>query len=168
MKSLTIVLVNIRSSWNVGSIMRTCDALGAKLILIGYTPRPVGKTLKMVIKTAIGAEKTVDWQGFQSHQEALTNHPDGYHVGIEIDATSSDMFEALKNPETQTLLQDKDVYLWFGNEITGLTPDILGELNVEWHLPMTGTKESLNVATSVTAAGYVLKFGLPQLATGCE
>ena len=54
---MTIVLWNIRSAWNVGSILRSCDAIGADLILVGYTPIPEGSTLKAVIKTAIGAEK---------------------------------------------------------------------------------------------------------------
>jgi tRNA G18 (ribose-2'-O)-methylase SpoU len=53
---MTFVLENIRSAWNVGAIFRTADALGASIILIGYTAKPVGLALKLVKKTAIGAE----------------------------------------------------------------------------------------------------------------
>lgn len=158
MNNLTIVLVNIRSSWNVGSIMRTCDALGASLILVGYTPRPIGKTLEMVKKTSIGAENTVQWEAYDSFQEVFIDHRDGLHVGIEIDETSSDIFEAFGTGNWDSKIKHEHVYLWFGNEISGLTPDIIQELDVEWHMPMNGIKESLNVATSVTAAGYLFYY----------
>ena len=80
-----IVLVNVRSGWNVGSVMRTCDALGAKLILIGYTPKPGGSSLKLIQKTAIGAEKTVAWQHFSHWNEVLTELATDYlHIAIEL------------------------------------------------------------------------------------
>lgn len=147
----TIVLENIRSAWNVGSIMRTCDALGYKLIFVGYTPRPEGKTLDMVKKTSIGAEKTVEWEYYPHPQEVFAVKQDGDHFGIEIHERSSDIIVYLNNDSI-----DNHAYLWFGNEISGLSDFVESQCKEVLHLPMNGTKESLNVATSVTATGYIL------------
>lgn len=92
---MTIVLWNIRSAWNVGSIIRSCDAVGADVILVGYTPRPEGLTLKAVVKTAIGAEKNVKWQAFEHYQEVLQALPNYQHWGIEINQQSQDILEFL-------------------------------------------------------------------------
>jgi tRNA G18 (ribose-2'-O)-methylase SpoU len=147
----TIVLENIRSAWNVGSIMRTCDALGCNLVFVGYTPRPEGKTLAMVKKTSIGAENTVHWEYYQHPQEVFSVYPDKEHYGIEINNKSRDIIEYSKShlPQSGSLL-------WFGNEISGLSELVEGEVKELLHLPMKGSKESLNVATSVTATGYIL------------
>lgn len=146
------VLNNIRSAWNVGAIMRTCDALGYGLILVGYTPKPIGATLALVKKTSIGAENTVKWEHFEHYQETLDHKKNGVHIGIEISDTSSDIFEYLKqNP----LTKNTDYYLWFGNEISGLEKALVSQLNTELHLSMNGKKESLNVSNSSCAVGYL-------------
>jgi 23S rRNA (guanosine2251-2'-O)-methyltransferase len=146
------VLNNIRSAWNVGAIMRTCDALGYGLILIGYTPKPIGETLPLIKKTAIGAELTVPWQHFDHANNLLHAKPNANHIGIEISNTSQDIFEYLKlNP----VKKNEDYYLWFGNEISGLEPALTKLLHSELHLPMNGKKESLNVANSTCAVGYL-------------
>lgn len=148
----TIVLENIRSAWNVGSIIRSCDAMDFDLILVGYTPRPEGKTLEMVKKTSIGAEKTVNINYFTHSIEVFENYKESSHYGIEISNNSVDLFEYL---ESKILDDNKnDVFLWFGNEIHGLSLETSKNVIKELHLPMSGSKESLNVATSVTAAGY--------------
>ncbi len=181
---MTIVLVNVRSAWNVGSIMRTCDALGASLVLVGYTPKPVGASLKLIQKTAIGAEKTVVWQHFNHWSEVLTKLATNYlHIAIEISSTSQDLFwffqawkqlvkersnlelELQDNPLFQRLSWEKldilktvnldQICLWFGNEIHGLEPSLCRQLDFELHLPMKGIKESLNVANAVCAVGYL-------------
>jgi len=181
---MTIVLVNVRSAWNVGSIMRTCDALGAQLVLVGYTPRPVGTSLKLVQKTAIGAEKTVTWQHFNHWNEVLVELATDYlHIAIEISPTSQDLFwffqvwqklvrstsqfelELQNNLLFNHLSQEKleilkrpklnQICLWFGNEIHGLEPGLCQNLDFELHLPMKGAKESLNVANAVCAVGYL-------------
>lgn len=130
--------------------MRTCDGLGYSLILIGYTPRPEGKTLEMVKKTSIGAEKTVPWEYYEHSQEVLSSKTDSLHIGIEINQRSKNIFEYYSNNQIE------DCYLWFGNEISGLTELVQNSVSHLLHLPMTGSKESLNVATSVTATGYIL------------
>lgn len=147
----TIVLENIRSAWNVGSIMRTCDALGYRLIVVGYTPRPEGKTLPMVKKTSIGAENSVMWEYFSHPQEVFACKNDKPHYGIEINNKSRDIITFCK----QQMLEEGS-YLWFGNEISGLSGLVENQVQELLHLPMKGIKESLNVATSVTATGYIL------------
>jgi 23S rRNA (guanosine2251-2'-O)-methyltransferase len=155
---LTIVLNNIRSGWNVGSVFRTCDALGADVILIGYTPKPVGSTLSVVKKTAIGAEEQVNWQHFNHFQEVLAQFPDALHLGIEISSSSQHLYEYLKSNSQE--IQDKQIFLWFGNEISGLESQLVSCLQAELHLPMKGTKESLNIACTVSAAGYIFQYAL--------
>jgi 23S rRNA (guanosine2251-2'-O)-methyltransferase len=146
------VLNNIRSAWNVGAIMRTCDALGYGLVLVGYTPKPVGSTLALVKKTSIGAENTVNWEHFEHYQQVLDTKKNNIHIGIEISNTSSNIFEYLnQNP----VLANNDYYLWFGNEISGLEKTLVDQLRVELHLPMNGKKESLNVSNSSCAVGYL-------------
>lgn len=146
------VLNNIRSAWNVGAIMRTCDALGYEIVLVGYTPKPTGSTLQLIKKTSIGAENTVKWRHFEHYQEVLNITKDAIHIGIEISDTSSNIFNyLLLNP----IKAGYDYYLWFGNEISGLDSSLLNELNYELHLPMHGSKESLNVSNSSCAVGYL-------------
>ncbi len=178
---MKIVLNNIRSGWNVGAIIRTCDAIGADLILVGYTPQPIGSTLKIIQKTAIGAEKTVSWVHFTCWQEVLENFQNYTQIGIEISKNSQNIFDFLKrskiyttkkkgfNQENQpqfnflakdttkihTIYLDKTL-LWFGNEIHGLESSLCEQLDFELHLPMYGFKESLNVASTVCAVGYLL------------
>ena len=148
---MIIALNNVRSAWNVGSVMRTCDALNADAIFIGYTPLPTGKTLKLVKKTAIGAEDTVKWEHFPTFKQVLEAYPDHKHIAIEISKTSQDIFKFLKESKTDP----KNIILWFGNEISGIEPEILKHMDQELHLPMLGMKESLNVANTVCTVGYL-------------
>ena len=150
------VLVNIRSAWNVGAIMRTADAVGASVILVGYTPKPEGATLALVKKTAIGAENSVTWEHFENYRDVIDRYPMGLknqHLAIDISDTSQDILEYLY------ITKEIDVhkqFLWFGNEISGLEQSIVKELDAELHLPMVGMKESLNVASSVCAVAYLM------------
>jgi 23S rRNA (guanosine2251-2'-O)-methyltransferase len=156
-----VVLNNIRSGWNVGSIFRSCDALGFGLILVGYTSKPVGKNLKIIHKTAIGAEDHVKWEYFSHPQEVFETYKDQTHFSIEISKTSQDLFAYLKQQKEffkQNLDTKKDVFFWFGNEIHGLPLEITEKTKVELHLPMSGTKESLNISSTVCALGYLIRF----------
>jgi 23S rRNA (guanosine2251-2'-O)-methyltransferase len=155
---MTIVLENVRSSWNVGSIFRTCDALGFDLVLIGYTPRPTEKNLKLIHKTALGAENTVKWKSFEHPQEVFTNYKNSVHLAIEISKTSQNLFEFLKTDYHKLLTNQKNIMLWFGNEIHGLNSETLNQVNSVLHLDMQGQKESLNVASCVCSVGYLFNF----------
>lgn len=161
---MTVVLENVRSSWNVGSIFRTCDALGFDLILVGYTSKPLEKNLRLIHKTALGAENTVKWQHFEHSQEVFVNFADYLHLAIEISPRSQSLFSFLKEIKNKDLsdskkfVVNKKTLLWFGNEIHGLSPQTLKQSNFELHLNMIGQKESLNIATCVSAVGYIFRF----------
>jgi tRNA G18 (ribose-2'-O)-methylase SpoU len=158
---MKIVLDNIRSAWNVGAIIRTADAVNAEVILIGYTPKPVGNTLKLIKKTAIGAENNVKWYHFNTWSEVLANFSDGLHLGIEIDEKSVLIYDFLKerslqtNQKSKNLELQKEVFIWFGNEIHGLSKETMENLDKTLHLPMLGQKESLNVASTVCTVSYL-------------
>jgi len=178
---MTFVLCNIRSAWNVGSALRTADCLGAKVILVGYTPRPVGANLKLIAKTAIGAEAFVVWEEFENSQQVFSKYHDQIHLAAEISDQSSNIFDFINqstlstqsnpspnsNPNSksnfaiwQQIKVENQVLIWFGNEIHGVEPEVLTRADRVLHLPMWGQKESLNVASSLAAFGYLLKFGI--------
>lgn len=149
-KEGTIILLhNIRSAHNVGSILRTADAAGVtKVYISGYTPRPVdrfGRAQKDIAKTALGAEKSVPWEYAQTPQAVITRlKKEGWTVvGVEQDARSRDY---------RKTLPAKCAFV-FGNEVRGLSPALRDACDTLVEIPMRGKKESLNV--SVTA-GVVL------------
>jgi 23S rRNA (guanosine2251-2'-O)-methyltransferase len=150
---MTFVLENIRSAWNVGSIFRTCDALGWDIILVGYTPQPVEANMKQIAKTAIGAEKTVNWQHFDHSQEIFDKFYNSKHLAIEISDKSININEYLRNNKI-----DQNTLLWLGNEIHGVSELVREQADQELHLTMKGLKESLNVASAACAIGYLLEF----------
>jgi 23S rRNA (guanosine2251-2'-O)-methyltransferase len=157
-----LVLDNIRSAWNVGALMRTCDGVGSKLILIGYTPKPIGNTLKLISKTSIGAENTVDWKHFETDRQFLNEYPksqENIHLGIEISEKSTLLYELIKNSDQIDKIKiAKNIFLWLGNEIHGLNPNLIGDLDGFYHLPMKGKKESLNVSSTGAIVLYFFDF----------
>jgi 23S rRNA (guanosine2251-2'-O)-methyltransferase len=152
---MKIILNNIRSAWNVGSIMRTCDGIGAELILVGYTPKPIGDSLNLIKKTSIGSENSVPWVAFEHWQEVFIEYNGLKHIAVEISNQSIDIIDFLNttkiNPDDLN-----NLCLWFGNEISGLDSDLVKNCQVEVNLPMRGIKESLNISNSVTAIVYII------------
>ena len=160
---MIFVLNNIRSAWNVGSAFRTADCLGASIILVGYTPRPVGANVKLINKTAIGAENYVKWQDFELANEVFEKFDNCVHLAAEITDKSEDIFDFINNSADSILnkIRQKDeVLIWFGNEISGVELGVLSRCHKTLHLPMSGQKESLNIASSLAAFGYLIKFGM--------
>lgn len=155
---MTIILENIRSAWNVGSIFRSCDALGFDLILVGYTPYPNDANLKLISKTAIGAEKTVNWQHFDHSQDVFHKYEDNIHIAIEISDHSQCIYGYLKNLKANSISQ-KDLFIWFGNEIHGVSQTTIANCKNTLYLPMHGSKESLNVSSCMCTVGYLFNFG---------
>ena len=153
---MRFALYNIRSAWNVGAIMRTCDALGAQLILVGYTAKPQGRPLPLIAKTAIGAEATVPWESFDTPHQVLHAYPHACHLGVEIARGSTDAFAYFSSPAYQKTAGE--TILWLGNEISGLEPALLELLTATIHLPMLGRKESLNVASTACTVGYLCHY----------
>jgi 23S rRNA (guanosine2251-2'-O)-methyltransferase len=144
--SLLIVLDNLRSMFNVGSIFRTCDAyLVEKIILCGITPQPPHREIH---KTALGATETVQWTYFKEVKEAIAELKGlGYQIiGIEQTDKSIDLNDI-------NIEKDRKYALIFGNEIDGISESIVPYLDQCIDLPQYGTKHSLNVSV---AAGIVI------------
>ena len=143
-----ILLENVRSTLNVGGIFRIADAVGAeKVLLVGYTPAPtdrMGRENTKLAKTALGAEKTVHWKQYKTAEEARTDHPNHTPVVVEQTPTAIPYTEhATKNP----------LYI-FGNETDGIQQQTLQTVKTHIHLPMHGTKESLNITTCAAVILY--------------
>ncbi len=151
MKSeIAILLHNVRSAYNVGSIFRTADAAGvSKIYLSGYTPRPVdrfGRAQKDIAKTALGAEKFLAWEYAKESSTILKKaRADGFRIlGVEQDTRARD-YRNFK-------LRGKTLFI-FGNEVRGISPMLRDACDELVEIPMRGEKESLNVAV---AAGIIL------------
>jgi 23S rRNA (guanosine2251-2'-O)-methyltransferase len=144
---IIFVLVSLRSLYNVGSIFRTADALGAeKIYLTGFTGTPKQSKVK---KTALGAEDSVPWEHIKSTSQVIRDlKVQGYQIiGAEKNDGSLDI-RKWKSTEKSAIL--------LGNEERGLSPRILKLCDQVVHLPMEGMKESLNVSVTAGAFGYVM------------
>jgi len=143
---LVVVLENIRSAYNVGSVFRTGDAFLVEAIyIVGYTACPPHKEIK---KTALGAEETVTWKYFKTTAEAIAElRLQGFSIYAVEQATGSHM---LQEAFAQ---QDKKTAVIFGNEVSGVEQHTLHLCDGCIEIPQFGMKHSLNIAT---AAGVVL------------
>jgi tRNA G18 (ribose-2'-O)-methylase SpoU len=148
---VSLLLHNIRSAHNVGSIFRTADAAGiSKIFLTGYTPRPVdrfGRRVKEIAKTALGAESVVAWQHQDEPMEILRQARKAkvQIIGIE-QARGSKNYRKVK--------VKKPALFVLGNELAGLSKRILNQCDVVAEIPMKGKKESLNVVVACGIALY--------------
>lgn len=149
-KSETIlVLIDIRSAHNVGSVFRTADAAGvSKIFLTGYTPAPVdqfGRERGDISKVALGAEKTIAWEHIKNPQNLLKKlqTQNVQIVAVEQDSRSKN-YKKFKRVKSA-----KSVAFVFGNETKGLPRKILERCDEVIEIPMQGIKESLNVSVSV-------------------
>lgn len=145
-KDIVIILNNIRSSENVGSIFRTCDATGvSKIYLTGYTPAPLdrfGRENKGLSKASLGAEKFVEWEKVPSLKGASTKlRREGFKIVAIEQNKESINYKLLSN--------DCNLALVFGNEVDGLSKEDLELCDIIAQIPMHGKKESLNVAVCV-------------------
>lgn len=150
MQTIELLLHNIRSAHNVGSIFRTADAAGvSRIFLSGYTPQPVdrfGRVSKEIAKTALGAEKVVSWEYCATPQGFIERARAGGAriIGIEQDARANDY---------RTYALETPALVLLGNEVRGLSPALKDACDVLLEIPMRGKKESLNVSV---AAGIAL------------
>jgi 23S rRNA (guanosine2251-2'-O)-methyltransferase len=140
-----VVLENIRSAYNVGSIFRTSDAFLLQSIYIcGYTAYPPHKEIK---KTALGAEESVEWKYMKNIGEAISEIRE---QGFKIYAVE----QAIDSWKLGSFATDDDkVAVIFGNEVTGVEQTTIAVCDGVIEIPQLGMKHSLNVAT---AAGVVL------------
>ena len=139
---IVIVLENVRSAYNVGSIFRTSDAFLLESIYIcGYTAHPPHKEIK---KTALGAEDTVAWKYFKKTSEAIEElRKENYRVfSIEQAVNSHPLQET-------TIEKDEKIAVIFGNEVTGVEQSTIELTDGCIEIPQLGMKHSLNIATAV-------------------
>lgn len=141
------LLENVRSLYNVGSMFRTADALHvARLYLCGYTGFP---SRREITKTALGAEHTVPWEKHADAVELARNlQAKGMQVVVlEQTDDAVDFWEApVRFP----------VCFVVGNEVTGVSEELVALADLCLELPMAGIKQSLNVATAFGVVGYEL------------
>ena len=143
---LVVVLDNVRSLHNIGSIFRTCDAfLVETLYLCGISATPPHKEIH---KTALGAEESVDWKYFETTMQAIDYlQANGYALwGVEQTHNSTSL-------ERFSIARGKHYALIFGNEVRGIEQDVLERCEGCMEIPQFGTKHSFNVSVS---AGIVL------------
>ncbi len=163
---MVVILYNIRSLHNVGSIFRTADAAGVKKIyLCGITPAPIdkfGRKRRQIAKVSLGAEDYVPWEQVKSTTRLLDKlKKDGCLIlAIEQSAKSIPYFRLSFPPRichsrvggnpAQGKLQreSRKTVLVLGNEISGLPYSILNRADKILEIPMKGKKESLNVAVA--------------------
>ena len=147
MKSIERILVlhDIRSAQNVGSLFRTADAAGiSKVYLSSITAKPIdrfGRPVGAIAKTALGAERSVSWEAYEDIGELISRlKQEGvYVVAIEQSSRSVDY---------KAVMIDGSVAFILGNEVEGIPSEVLNLTDVVVEIPMQGTKESLNVAVA--------------------
>lgn len=137
-----IVLENIRSAYNVGSVFRTSDAFLIEAIyIVGYTSQPPHKEIK---KTALGAEESVDWKHFATSAEAIDElRIQGYNVYAAEQAEGSYQLNAIG------FEPDEKIAVIFGNEVSGVEQSTIALCDGCIEIPQLGMKHSLNIATAV-------------------
>lgn len=141
---ISLILHNIRSLYNVGSIFRTADsALAEELILCGFTPFPPRKEID---KTALGATSSVPWQYKDNILDAINEQKaKGFKIAALELTNNSINYNKLS-------LSDFPLSIVLGNEISGVDDFILNECDFSIQIPMYGVKHSLNVAVATGIA----------------
>ena len=141
-----LILHNIRSVQNVGSIFRTADAAGiSKIYLTGYTPTPLdrfGRDRKDFAKTALGAQKTVGWEYAKTASTIINK--------LKKDKTEVIAVEQANNAvDYKKIKINSPTAFVFGNEVKGLSRAVLERSDRVAQIKMLGKKESLNVSVTV-------------------
>lgn len=162
-KKVHILLPDIRSAYNVGSVFRSADCFGIeKIYLSGTTPTPIDRfgrsnsgAQKEISKTALGAEKDIEWEYIQDvsaffkkiKREKFTI------VCIEQDKKSIIPKDFLKIKKEKNI---ENILFVFGNEVEGIDKSILKKSDYIVEIPMKGNKESLNVSVCAGLIMYIL------------
>jgi 23S rRNA (guanosine2251-2'-O)-methyltransferase len=139
-----MVLDNVRSALNIGSVFRTADAFLMEAIFIcGISATPPNKEIE---KTALGATKSVEWKYFNDTIEAVKElKANGYKVFAVEQAVGSQMLNEIS-------LAPKSAFV-FGNEVNGVSQEVIDICDAVIEIPQAGTKHSLNVSVS---AGLIM------------
>jgi len=144
-KEVYLALIDIRGALNVGALFRTADAAGiTKMYLVGYTPAPLDRFLRVrsdVAKAALGAEKTIAW-------EQVSDVATFFKL-LKKGGVSSVALEQDKNAVNYKKVKPVfPVCFILGNEVEGLSAKVLKKVDTIAEIPMRGKKESLNVSVA--------------------
>ena len=150
-KQLAVLLDNIRSAWNVGSILRSADGFAfTHAYLCGITPTPDNEA---VAKTSLGAEESVTWSYHKDAVKLLHGlKKEGWQIWALEEDVRAQSIEAAPN-----LILSQPVVLILGNEITGVDPGLLEVCDEIFYIPMRGEKKSFNVAMAFSVAAYQIQ-----------
>ncbi len=149
---IQLLLPNIRSAQNVGTIFRTAEAFAVdEILLSGYTPQPVdrfGRDRADIAKAALGAEKMIAWRAIEEVERFLEEAKENpvYIVGLEQEEDSVSLAETGEIKEM--IRERKNILLVVGNEVDGIDQEIRSYIDTFIEIPMLGKKESLNVAVA--------------------
>lgn len=162
-RHIVVIAHNLRSTHNVGSLLRTAEGLGVETVyLTGYTPYPqtknddrlphiATKVHAQISKTALGAEDTQSWEHAESIDGLVNNlKQDGYVVAALEQSELSIPLYSYKAPHKIALI--------LGREVDGIEPEVLATTNIHLEIPMFGSKESFNVVQAAAMALYQLRF----------
>lgn len=144
-----VVLCDVRSVHNVGSVFRTADCLGVSdIVLVGLTPTPLdrfGRPRKDFIKVSLGAETSVPWRYFKTVSQALAflKKRQAHIVAVE---------QSPRSVDYKKIKPRYPVAFVFGNEVRGISVKTLAQCDTVAEIPMRGAKESLNVSVAVGIA----------------
>lgn len=148
-----VVLDNLRSVYNVGSIFRTANAVGIdKIYLCGTTPTPLdkkGNKRKDFAKVALGAEETLPWEYMEESRIKIEElSKEGYYI------ISFEQNERSVDYKNIDISNKENIAFVVGNEVEGVNKEILEKSDVIAEIPMLGTKESLNVTIAFGIGVY--------------
>lgn len=149
MKEIVVILEDVRSTFNVGSVLRTSDGAGvSKVYMCGITPD--GKHPK-VVKTALGAENFIQWEHVKDTGELLIKlKAEGFQI-VSVEQSE-------KSEDYRKINYGEKIAFVFGNEITGVSESALSASDHIAEIPMLGKKNSLNVSTTT---GIILYNAVP-------
>ncbi len=163
MKQIVLIAHNLRSCHNIGSLLRTAEGLGVhKVYLTGYTPYPLKpgdsrlphlaqKIDKQIHKTALDAEKLVDWEQSEALEPVLAQlKRDGFTLAAIEQAPNAVKLPDFTAPEKIVLL--------VGREVEGVEPEVLAQMDKILEIPMFGKKESFNVVQAAAMTLYHCRF----------
>lgn len=161
MPQIILLLDDVRSAHNVGSILRSADGFGInKVIMCGITPYPkqkddsrlpylAEKIDKQIAKTSLGAEKNVAWEFISNSSTALQNLISKGYATAALEQTESSV-------SINNFVVPSKLVLVVGNEVHGVNTELLNICSTHIEIPMKGSKESFNVSVAASVAMYAL------------
>ena len=150
---IVVVLDNVRSHSNIGSIFRTADAFLTRAVyLCGITATPPHREIQ---KTALGATESVEWKYYPSTNDAIQELKEAGYLIIGVEQTEGSI--ELQNMQVE---EGKLYALVFGNEVNGVDQEILNLCDYCIEIPQFGTKHSFNIAISVGIVLWEMSRGL--------